>query len=56
MMAMPCNMGGDEAYRRLYQLVRREGYRGDKIYLDAYIRQDGRLRIMLGNVRPVQPW
>ena len=56
-MAVPVNMeGGEDAYARLFRLVQEKGHQGVKIYLDAYVKEDGILRVMLNDVKRVQDW
>lgn len=62
-MGLPQNMISRHiSYRRLHQLVQQSGFDGGlgcggcKAYLDAYVREDGVLRVMLNNLHKMQRW
>jgi len=49
-------VGGKRDYKRLYNLVKTQGCQGQKAYFDAYVKEDGLLRVLLNNVVPLLKW
>jgi len=47
---------GGIGYGQLRRLILSEGYQSYKVYLDAYVKEDGSLRVLLNNVIPLLPW